>query len=191
MPSEKDCSCDSSNKKTQFDSVLLRHLIGLFYDLSPEIECKLSKNGHILCARIPEEFLPSIELITNDDKNNNKLRLMGVSIFTESDLTKRITLSGVKEILQRNITKYDAKAFRDDKKTYKPFEQGFNGRSIGEVVDTIADLMLHPSKSTRNIKKVLELCFENSSGVNGVIIGPTLMGQCFTIHGNPTYCDGL
>jgi len=164
MPSKDNCSCHSSSDKKsteekRFDSVLLHQIIGINKELSEDIEYNISKNGHVLSLRIPEEFFPKIELVTNDDSNNNKLRLINVNVLRDEDL-KRVTVPGLKEMFIKRILKTDIVAYKKGQKTYLPFAEDFNGTHIGDVIDDIVDIM-GISKSTRNVKKIIELYFEN------------------------------
>jgi len=191
MPSKDNCSCHSSSDKKsteekRFDSVLLSQIIGINKELSEDIEHNISKNGHVLSLRIPEEFFPKIELVTNDDSNNNKLRLINVNILRDEDLKslKRVTVPGLKEMFIKRILKTDIVAYKKGQKTYLPFAEDFNGTHIGDVIDDIVDIM-GISKSTRNVKKIIELYFEN---------GPTpcqVQGatSCQTAFGGITCCS--
>lgn len=171
MSSKDNCSCHSSSDKKSteskpYDSVLLHQIIGINKELSEDIEYNISKNGHFLSLRIPEEFFPKIELVTNDDSNNNKLRLKSVNILREDNLKRRVPVPGIKEMLNMRIVKTDVVAYKKGQKTYLPFADDFNGTHIGDVIDNIVDIF-GITKSTRNVKKIIELYFENCPWYDG------------------------
>jgi hypothetical protein len=152
--------CKEEDKSSKpFYSTLFHQLIGGFKHVSNQITYEIDSSGHIMIARVPENVISQIEFITNRHDYNNQLTLKGTRILNENNLEK-IEVPGLNEIIKLRIKKIEYIAFVNDKKTFKPFFESFNGKSFIQMVETLSEISGdHLPTSGKNL--IIELTFEN------------------------------
>jgi hypothetical protein len=93
---------------------------------------------------------------------NNQLTLLDISILNENNLEK-IEVPGLNEIIQTRIKKIEYIAFVNDKKTFKPFFDSFNGKNFIQMVETLSEIS-GEDLPTSGKNLIIELTFENDIG---------------------------
>ena len=153
MPKEKEMS------SKLFYSILFHQMIGGFRHVSNQINYEIDSSGHIMRVRVPANFISQIEFITNNHSYNNQLTLLDISILNENNLEK-IEVPGLNEIIKLRIKKIEYSAFVNDKKTFRPFFELYNGKSFIQMVETLSEISGdHLPTSGKNL--IIELTFEN------------------------------
>ena len=151
--------CKEEKSSKPFYSTLFHNMVGGFKNVSNQITYEIDPSGHFMRVRVHANFISQIELITNRHDYNNQLTLKGTRILNENNLEK-IEVPGLNEIIQTRIKKIEYTAFVNDKKTFKPFFESFNGKSFIQMVETLSEISGdHLPTSDKNL--IIELTFEN------------------------------
>jgi hypothetical protein len=110
-----------------------------------EIINKPDKTGKFLIAKnIEEKDIPSLEFITNSPQYKTYMYFVDIQCFLSPNGIPQLfttPIYGLTSITRARIDRSDTEAFRANKTTHHPFENGFkNGISIGELVDNLTSL---------------------------------------------------
>ena len=165
--------CKEEEKSSKsFYSILFHQMIGGFKHVSNQITYEIDSSGHIMRVRVPANFISQIEFITNNHSYNNQLTLLDISILNENNLEK-IEVPGLNEIIKLRIKKIEYSAFVNDKKTFKPFFDSFNGKNFIQMVETLSEIS-GDDLPTNGKNLIIELTFGNDIGAmleEGMMLG--------------------
>ena len=126
----------------------------LFKDTDANIITKISKyQTTITASNISEDSFAILTFIANNPIYNSSLSLIDIQVYLEDDRDS-IHIPGLYNIVLAKIGVSDVEAFISDKKSHQPFIDGFqDGRSIGQLVDTLSSLSQTTPDTVGKIKK--------------------------------------